>query len=285
MPPRELILTILPPPDFRISRAPLWQQKNTAFRLTEWMKSQSASVISSGIAAGEAGGVVHQPVKVAEAYLDFAEHPADFGDALQVGLEQRRVPALFGGLARVGLRVPVVNCNPGSFPRASKRNGAPDAFRRASDQDRFACEAHVWRADSPWSSSSIANAGAPGSGNRPVRWAQPQKIAVVELSAPAHAPITRGLQYCEAIPAASIESIMVDQIIDSMVAKTRPRNSFATCRRRYEKFSTELTATAEREIAMKNSAESERAHLAEHDISGSMNDVADHDGALISVEA
>src|SRR5437867_3415064 len=42
------MLIMRPPPDFRIRRAPCWQQKNTAFRFTEWMKSQSASVMSIG---------------------------------------------------------------------------------------------------------------------------------------------------------------------------------------------------------------------------------------------
>jgi hypothetical protein len=42
------MFTMRPPPVLRIRRAPFWQQKNTAFRFTEWMKSQSASVTSSG---------------------------------------------------------------------------------------------------------------------------------------------------------------------------------------------------------------------------------------------
>ena len=56
------------------------------------------------------------------------------------------------------------------------------------------------------------------------------------------------------MPAAIIEIIIVAQTIDSMVENTRPRNSSATCRSSCETFSTELTATAARDSAMKNSA-------------------------------
>src|SRR5438034_8065383 len=94
-----------------------------------------------------------------------------------------------------------------------------------------------------------------GSGRRPVRFAQPQNIEVVELSAPAIAPMVRGSHRCDAIPASIIEIIMVDQIIDSMVAKTRPRYSSDTCLRSCETFSTELTATAARDAAMNTSAQ------------------------------
>ena len=48
MPPSELMFTMRPAPVFFISNAPCWQQKNVALRFTLWMKSQSASVISSG---------------------------------------------------------------------------------------------------------------------------------------------------------------------------------------------------------------------------------------------
>ena len=67
-----------------------------------------------------------------------------------------------------------------------------------------------------------------GSGRRPVKWAQPQNIAVVELSAPATAPMVRGSQYSEAMPAAIMESSITDQVVDFRMANTRPRNSLGT---------------------------------------------------------
>ena len=62
-----------------------------------------------------------------------------------------------------------------------------------------------------------------GSGRRPVQFAQVQKIAVLELMAPAQAPIVRGLYEMVAAPVAIMESIIVDHCMDSSVAKTRPR--------------------------------------------------------------
>ena len=50
-----------------------------------------------------------------------------------------------------------------------------------------------------------------------------ENIAVVELNAPATAPIRRGSTVCEAMPAAVMESIMTVHWAVSMVAKTRPR--------------------------------------------------------------
>ena len=49
-------------------------------------------------------------------------------------------------------------------------------------------------------------------------------------------------------------------------------------------FSTELTATAARESAMKNSAQLEILHLAEDDVGGAVQDVADRNGALVAAE-
>src|SRR5689334_12760662 len=94
-----------------------------------------------------------------------------------------------------------------------------------------------------------------GSGRRPVKCAQPQNSAVVELSAPATAPIVRGFQYSEAIPAAIIESIITDHWHDSIVEKTRPRNSFGTMRSSCDMLSTELTPTPARESPIKKSAQ------------------------------
>ena len=46
----------------------------------------------------------------------------------------------------------------------------------------------------------------------------------------------------------------MDQTDDSIVEYTRPRNVSGTCRSSCEKFSTDVTATADRERPMKNSA-------------------------------
>jgi hypothetical protein len=68
-----------------------------------------------------------------------------------------------------------------------------------------------------------------GSGSLPARCSQIQNNAVEALSAPLQAPISRGLYPWEAIPAAIIDTIIVDHVIDSRVEKTRPRNSSGTC--------------------------------------------------------
>jgi hypothetical protein len=73
---------------------------------------------------------------------------------------------------------------------------------------------------------------------------------------PDTAPMARGSTCCDAMLAASIDSIIVDQTSDSLVADTRPRKSEATSRRRSDQFRTELTATAARESAIHNSATS-----------------------------
>ena len=56
------------------------------------------------------------------------------------------------------------------------------------------------------------------------------------------------------MPAAVMETIMVDHVSDSAVENTLPRNSSGTRRSNCETFSTELTATPARERAMKNRA-------------------------------
>jgi hypothetical protein len=93
-----------------------------------------------------------------------------------------------------------------------------------------------------------------GSGSRPLRLRKPQASAVVELSAPDHAPIVRGLTDCEATPAADIETIITAHTSDSIVANTRPRYSSETFLSSCYIFSTELTPTAARESAIKNRA-------------------------------
>ncbi len=89
----------------------------------------------------------------------------------------------------------------------------------------------------------------------PFKFAQPQNIAVVELSTPAIAPIVRGFQYSDAIPASSIDTIITDHCMDSMVANTRPRNPSGTMRSNCYMLSTELTPTPARESAMNTSAQ------------------------------
>ena len=96
--------------------------------------------------------------------------------------------------------------------------------------------------------------------------------------------MVRGLQVCDATPAPAIESIMTDHCIVSMVANTRPRNSLETCRSSCDILSTQLTATAAREIARNSSASLEIAHLAEDHIGAAVDHVADADGALVSFE-
>src|ERR1700722_8291400 len=134
-----------------------------------------------------------------------------------------------------------------------QRDGAADAFSRACYQD-CACVAHHTTGSPCTSISSGSTPSRAGSGNRPVQLAQSQKKAVLELSRPETTPIDRGLQVWDATPAPAIESIMVDHCIVSMVAKTRPRNSFDTCRSSCDILSTELTAMADRESARNNKA-------------------------------
>src|ERR1051326_5237652 len=93
-----------------------------------------------------------------------------------------------------------------------------------------------------------------GAATRPARLAQPQKIAVVELSTPATAPMVRASQYSYATPAAAIETIITDHWHDSIVENTRPRNSLGTIRSSCDMFRTELTPTPARESAMNSSA-------------------------------
>src|ERR1700691_5591773 len=66
---------------------------------------------------------------------------------------------------------------------------------RTSDAaDRHARAAHT--PESRWTSiSSGSTPATAGSGNRPAQFAQPQKIAVVELSSPLQAPMVRGLTW------------------------------------------------------------------------------------------
>src|SRR5882762_9884216 len=87
-----------------------------------------------------------------------------------------------------------------------------------------------------------------GSGRRFVQFAHSQKKAVLELKTPATRPIVRGLQLRDATPAPNIESIIIDHVSVSIVAKTRPRNASETWRSNCPVLSTELTAIAARDI-------------------------------------
>ena len=64
-----------------------------------------------------------------------------------------------------------------------------------------------------------------------------------------------GLTDCDAKPARAIETIIVIQVHVSIVENTRPRYSFEMCRRSCEKFRTELTPTAAREMPINNNAQ------------------------------
>src|SRR5579862_1180001 len=109
---------------------------------------------------------------------------------------------------------------------------------------------------SPWTSTSRGSMPSrAGSGRRPVAFAQPQKTAVVELKAPAIAPIVRGFHDCEAMPASIMDIIITDHCIDSLVAKTRPRKESETWRSNWDIFNMELTPTAARDRPMKISAQ------------------------------
>src|ERR1019366_9546841 len=126
-------------------------------------------------------------------------------------------------------------------------------YLRSSAADFFS-----YTVGSPWTSiSSGSTPSRADSGSRPVTWAQPQNIAVVELKAPEIAPMVRGSQCWLAIPASVIDTIMTLHCTLSMVEKTRPRYSSATWRRSCPILSTLETPTAAREIAMENSAHPE----------------------------
>ena len=94
-----------------------------------------------------------------------------------------------------------------------------------------------------------------GAGSLPRQFAHPQNSAVLALKQPATVPMILGLVLCDASPASAIETIIVIQVHVSIVEKTRPRYSFEMCRRSCEKFKTELTPTAAREMLMNSKAQ------------------------------
>src|SRR5580765_4354479 len=93
-----------------------------------------------------------------------------------------------------------------------------------------------------------------GSGNRPLQSIQAQTTAVSDPKAPTTSPIVRGPTYCDAIPAADIDTIITLQRIDSIVLNTRPRNWSGVWRSSCALLSTLVTAMPTRENIMKTSA-------------------------------
>src|ERR1019366_8340234 len=93
-----------------------------------------------------------------------------------------------------------------------------------------------------------------GSGSRPLQSIHAQTTAVSEPNAPATSPIVRGPTYCDAIPAAAIDTIITLQRIDSMVLNTRPRNSSGVWRSSCALLSTLVTAMPTRDSIMNPSA-------------------------------
>src|ERR1035441_2187452 len=78
--------------------------------------------------------------------------------------------------------------------------------------------------------------------------------AGTDRKAPATSPMVRGPTYCEAMPAADMETIMTLQRIDSMVLNTRPRNWFGVWRSSCALLSTLVTAIPTRENIINTSA-------------------------------
>src|SRR5947209_8454704 len=92
-----------------------------------------------------------------------------------------------------------------------------------------------------------AGAATRGSGRRPMRSMHAQIRAVDAPKTPAANPMVLGEKYCDATPAAAIETIMTLQRSDSMVEKTRPRYSSGVCRRSWELLRTLVTAMPTRD--------------------------------------
>jgi len=67
-------------------------------------------------------------------------------------------------------------------------------------------------------------------------------MAVTTPKAPATRPIVLGETYCDAIPAAAIETIITLHRSDSIVENTRPRNRSGVCVNNCALFSTLVTA-------------------------------------------
>src|SRR5438046_1904965 len=99
-----------------------------------------------------------------------------------------------------------------ALPRQPQRDAAANALGRPGHQDHFAGQILVLHLssrsrsrDHHWPLASKGAVFSAGAGRRPVTCAQPQNIAVVELSAPAIVPTVLGSQCWVAIPASVIE--------------------------------------------------------------------------------
>lgn len=177
-----------PPPDFFISLAPCWQQKNVAFRFTEWMKSQSCSVISR-IDACETRRIVHQPIEPSHAAFHFGEEARDLVDVFQIGPKEFGPAAFRGRASRLGFGIVIVDGHARALAGQPQSDATADALSRPGDEDDFirhksgaglpACAGTLglcyYAAGSPCTSiSSGSIPGRAGSGNRPETFAQVQ---------------------------------------------------------------------------------------------------------------
>ncbi len=115
--------------------APSWQQKNVPFRLTSWMKSQSASVMSSGSNSGKPRGIVDQAMERAERSRTSREQPPDLVHFRKISLKDRSTAALARDLFGFSARMVVVNRHVEAAPREFDRDHSPDSLRRAGDED------------------------------------------------------------------------------------------------------------------------------------------------------
>ena len=169
-------------------------------------------------------------------------------------------------------------------------DAAADAFGGAGDQDHFA-GAGLHAPVTPRALHALRSPPAPrlrasGSGSRPVRCAQPQNIAVVELSAPGDGADRRADPSIARRPrrASSRASSPTTGSIPWWQTPGRGTRS-GTMRSSCDMFSTELTPTPARDSAMKTSAQRKLPHLAEQDVRPAVHHVADDDGALVVAEA
>src|SRR5205085_11158670 len=129
----------------------------------------------------------------------------DLGDLLEVGAKQGGVAAFRSGRPCLGFRRRVVDRDARAFTRETQGDPTADALRSACHQNYPPLQGLHHTVGSPWTSTSSGSTPARvGSGSLPLRLPQAQKIAVVELRAPAHNPIVLGLTWSESSPAMAI---------------------------------------------------------------------------------
>ena len=126
---------------------------------------------------GESGSVIYQAIQTPEPRRDVIKHPANFRNVFEVGLKNRSAAALFRGPPRVRFRSAVMDCNKRALSCQPQRYGTANALACARDQNHFPVH----------TSPSTATKG--GSGSRPLQLSHAQPTAVMELTAPATAPI------------------------------------------------------------------------------------------------